>query len=309
MRKLFLSISIIVLSLSGVVKAQQLPLYTYLLTNRFIINPATIGSVRQPSIDLMARQQWLGFKNAPRDIFISYQAYVPKTHTGWGIALSGDQTASLSRNTLHLAYDYRLKLKKDLSMSIGLGAQIMQVGVNMDRIGTALDNNDVVLNRSGNSYTADLGVGVFVFNSKWNVGISTLQLTQTKLGLLENKVSDARNARHYYLLGGYNSKLNSKWVLRNMALVTASFRSPYTAEYLGQFRYKERIWFHVGGRSQGSALVGGGMGLDNGIRIGYTFETPSFSKGALPGTSHEINISYVFVNVKYKPKAVPGSTL
>lgn len=287
---------------SFLAEAQQLPLYTYLLTNRFIINPATIGSVRQPSIDLMARQQWLGFKNAPRDIFVSYQAYVPKTHTGWGIAFSGDQTATLSRNTLHLAYDYRIKLKKELSMSIGLGAQIMQIGVNMDRLGTALDNNDVVLNRSGNSYTADIGAGVFVFNSKWNVGISTLQLTQTKLGLLQNKISDARNARHYYLLGGYNSKLNAKWVLRNMALVTASFRSPYTAEYLGQFRYRERIWFHVGARSQGSALFGGGMGLDNGIRVGYTFETPALVKGAIPATSHEINISYVFVNVKYKAK-------
>jgi type IX secretion system PorP/SprF family membrane protein len=309
MRKYFLLSFLLCLAFANGAFAQQLPLYTYLLTNRFIINPATIGSVRQPSIDLMARQQWLGFKTAPRDVFISYQAYVPKKHIGWGVALSSDQTASLSRNTLHLAYDYRIKLKKELSMSIGLGAQIMQVGVNMDRIGTALDNNDVVLNRSGNSYTADIGAGVFVFNSKWNVGISTLQLTQTKLGLLENKVSDARNARHYYLLGGYNSKLNSKWVLRSMALVTASFRSPYTAEYLGQFRYKERIWFHVGARSQGSALFGGGMGLNNGIRVGYTFETPAFVKGAIPSTSHEINISYVFVNVRYKPKAVPGSTL
>ena len=302
MRKYLLLSLCFVFGCSALVKAQQLPLYTYLLTNRFIINPATIGSVRQPSIDLMARQQWLGFKNAPRDIFVSYQAYVPKMHTGWGIALSGDQTASLSRNTLHLAYDYRIKLKKDLSMSVGLGAQIMQIGVNMDRIGTALDNSDVVLNRSGNSYTADIGAGVFVFNSKWNVGISTMQLTQTKLGLFENKVSGARNARHYYLLGGYNAKLNSKWVLRNMALVTASFRSPYTAEYLGQFRYKERIWFHVGARSQGSALFGGGMGLDNGIRVGYTFETPALLNGAIPATSHEINVSYVFVNVKYKPK-------
>jgi type IX secretion system PorP/SprF family membrane protein len=308
MRKYLLLFCLLCFGIFTRVFAQQLPLYTYLLTNRFIINPATIGSVRQPSIDLMARQQWLGFKNAPRDIFISYQAYVPKTHTGWGIALSGDQTATISRNTLHLAYDYRTKLNKELSMSIGLGAQITQIGLNMDRLGSALDNNDIVLNRSGNSYTADIGAGIFIFNSKWNIGVSTLQLTQTKLGLLQNKVSDARNARHYYLLGGYNSKLNTKWVLRNMGLVTASFRSPYTAEYLGQFRYKERIWFHIGARSQGSALFGGGMGLDNGIRVGYTFETPALVKGTLPYTSHEINISYVFVNVRYKSKTITAAT-
>jgi hypothetical protein len=46
-------------------KAQQVPLYSQYILNGFLINPAVAGSEGYTAVNLTAREQWIGFKNAP----------------------------------------------------------------------------------------------------------------------------------------------------------------------------------------------------------------------------------------------------
>jgi type IX secretion system PorP/SprF family membrane protein len=161
------------------VNAQQLPVYTHLVANRFLINAATVGSVKQPSIDLLIRQQWLGMKASPQDATLSFQTYLPKYKIGLGAALFADKTAVLSRNTLNLAYSYRLPLKHKLNLAFGMNVSLSQFGINQSKIADALGNDDIVLQKNAHSFLADVGAGAFLFNNKWNVGLSSLQLAES----------------------------------------------------------------------------------------------------------------------------------
>ena len=46
-------------------QAQQLPVYSQYMMNGFLINPAVAGHEGYTAINITAREQWLGMKDAP----------------------------------------------------------------------------------------------------------------------------------------------------------------------------------------------------------------------------------------------------
>jgi hypothetical protein len=59
-------------------KAQQLPLYSQYIMNGYLLNPAIAGHDGYTSFNMTARQQWLGFPNAPQTQSFSAQTRVLK---------------------------------------------------------------------------------------------------------------------------------------------------------------------------------------------------------------------------------------
>ena len=57
---------------------QQLPIYSQYLFNRFLINPAVAGSDGYTSLNLTAREQWVGYDGAPRTFSFSAQTRIIK---------------------------------------------------------------------------------------------------------------------------------------------------------------------------------------------------------------------------------------
>ena len=58
--------------------AQQVPLYSQYMMNGFLLNPAVAGSEGYTAINLTAREQWLGLKNAPKTHAVSGQTRLLK---------------------------------------------------------------------------------------------------------------------------------------------------------------------------------------------------------------------------------------
>src|SRR4030066_64637 len=64
MYRLLISILLIFIAFPG--RGQQMPLYSQYMMNGYLINPAIAGSDGYTSFNLTAREQWLGFQNAPQ---------------------------------------------------------------------------------------------------------------------------------------------------------------------------------------------------------------------------------------------------
>src|SRR5690606_16063025 len=60
------------------VSGQQLPVFSQYLYNKFLINPAVAGSDGYTSWNLTAREQWVGYKGAPRTFSFSGQTRLLK---------------------------------------------------------------------------------------------------------------------------------------------------------------------------------------------------------------------------------------
>ena len=67
---------LIFLSLAHIAVAQQLPIYSQYLYNKFLINPAHAGSDGFVSFNMTAREQWIGYTGAPRTFSLSGQARI-----------------------------------------------------------------------------------------------------------------------------------------------------------------------------------------------------------------------------------------
>ena len=58
--------------------AQQLPVYSQYIFNKYLINPAVAGADGYTSINLTTRQQWAGYKGAPQTYSLSAQGRLLK---------------------------------------------------------------------------------------------------------------------------------------------------------------------------------------------------------------------------------------
>ena len=58
--------------------AQQLPVYSQYMMNKFLINPAVAGSEGYTAFNLTTRKQWIGVKEAPLTFAASAQTRILK---------------------------------------------------------------------------------------------------------------------------------------------------------------------------------------------------------------------------------------
>src|SRR5574338_487120 len=58
--------------------AQQLPIYSQYLFNKYLINPAVAGSDGYTSLNLTTRQQWTGYQGAPQTYSLSFNGRLLK---------------------------------------------------------------------------------------------------------------------------------------------------------------------------------------------------------------------------------------
>jgi type IX secretion system PorP/SprF family membrane protein len=108
--------------------AQQLPLYSQYLYNKFLVNPANAGSDGFTSYNITAREQWVGYSGAPRTYSVSWQTrvlkrkyrlkqnifdqkvYVPKTEgkVGLGGYVFSDRNGLVQRHLTLITYGSRI---------------------------------------------------------------------------------------------------------------------------------------------------------------------------------------------------------
>src|SRR5688500_2133531 len=110
-------------------RAQQLPQYSQYMLNEMAINPAVAGRDDFAEVRSNSRQQWIGITDAPRTYMLTLQRPVTGRNMGLGMNLFTDIVGPTRRTGLSFSYAYHLKLNKELNLSFGLSAGILQCGI------------------------------------------------------------------------------------------------------------------------------------------------------------------------------------
>ena len=194
-------ILLLVLGLAGDLKAQLLPQYSQYVLNGFMVNPAVAGSDGYTSFNTTARQQWLGFTEAPRTYSASWQTRVlrrsykiinrpvkdnrlkPSTQgrVGLGAYLVNDVNANVARTGLSFAYAYHIYIGRQ-QLSFGLAVKAFQYRINAGELTFGVPGDPVL---DGNfktvAYSPDADVGILFTDPNYFVGFSVSNLLQTAL--------------------------------------------------------------------------------------------------------------------------------
>jgi len=224
--------------------AQQMPLFSQYNFNKFLINPAQAGSDGFTSINVTAREQWVGYPGAPRTYSVSWQErvlkrsyrlkhnifnrtiYRPKTdgRVGFGGYIFNDRNGLVQKTGFQIAYSYHLWLHDYTQLSMGMAFTGYHFIVNADE-NSFFDPNEPWLNsdmRRG-VFIPDADFGIYLLNPKYEVGFSALQMfgAIAKIGR-DDGYKNYYLDRHFYLFANYNFEAGTKAELQPSVLLKMS---------------------------------------------------------------------------------------
>lgn len=293
---------------------QQLPIYSQYLFNRFLINPAVAGSDGYTSLNLTAREQWVGYDGAPRTFSFSFQTrilkkgyqlksnifknqvYRPKTDgkVGLGGYVFSDKNGLIQRTGFQLTYAYHMWVRSNTQFSLGLALTGYQYRINEKEIKFG-DPNEPWLNnelRRG-MFVPDVTFGMYLLNAKYSVGFSAEQLFQASARMGSQAYRNFSIDRHYYLFGSYDFRSGINSQIEPSFIVKMSEQLKPQADIGASYIYRQDLWAGLAYRTSGALIVIAGVKYQN-MFIGYAFDyTLQMIQRVTYGT-HEISFAVKF---------------
>lgn len=314
-------------AIATVTFSQQLPVYSQYMMNGFLVNPAVAGHEGYTAVNLTARDQWMGIKDAPatyavsaqsrllKNSFISRQSSMAKRkrvmqrsgRVGYGVYAFTDMAGAFTRTGIQGTYSYHIPLNS-AQLSFGFSVTGFQFGISDSKMRLLEDQDELLMKTDRTALVPDANFGVYFTNNHIYAGISAMQLFQSPL-LFSNDLNGPgfKMLRHYYLTAGYRFEAAEGLLLEPSFLfkTTEKFIAQVDANvkaYLG-----ENYWLGVSYRTGGSyglveeslsgngsaAVFMGGIKIDK-IHIGYAFDYNFSAIGARSLGSHEITAAIKF---------------
>ena len=156
--KRLVSLVILTLFLSLIAKAQSPgPFYRQFFFNPYLFNPAYVAINNRPEANLVYRQQWTNFKDAP--VTAGFNVQLP-THerVALGFSMMTDKQVLVRNSNFMATFGYILPIADNQSLRFGMSGG---VGMNkLDLSSEELDANDpLLMNASGSNVYFDGNFG------------------------------------------------------------------------------------------------------------------------------------------------------
>ncbi len=266
--------------------AQQEARYSQFIFNKLPFNPAYAGSRGGLSAAAIYRHQWTGIDQAPRTLALSVHAPLENKRLAMGAQLIHDRLGLTQSTGLYGNYAYRLPAGNG-DLSFGLQAGLVNFRIDLTQA-NPLDASDPNLQADQNRWLPNAGLGLYYTTGSWYAGLSAPQLLKNELSFAPG--AQARQARHYFGIGGYAWKVNPNVSLHSQGLFLYAEGAPVQAEANLSVLVSDRFWTGIGYRSTSTAIINMAYEMPSGLRIGYAYDLLLGGLGSQAGGSHEVLI-------------------
>jgi type IX secretion system PorP/SprF family membrane protein len=310
--KLILLILIVVLPINPA-SSQQLQEYSQYTFNKFLLNPAIAGCDGSTTISLVAREQWAGFKGAPkthslmidsrllRNSFIAKDASVRKKRrlssrsgrVGWAGHIFNDHVALLDRTGIEGTYAYHIPVEKG-QISLGLSGVFYQFRVNKDKVELGDDVSDPLVDgMKGTLYIPDANFGAYYSSANFYGGLSVMQLFQSSIQFGDRQDNNYRLKRTYNVLAGYYFEINNLFAIEPSALLKVPTSSRAQLDINAKVLYKQNYWAGLSYRTPNAFIIFLGAKFDR-YFVGYAFDYNFSALGRQTFGTHEFMAAVKF---------------
>jgi len=316
----------------GIVTAsgQQDPMFTSYQFNSLIFNPAYAGSNEHLTLNLIHRQQWLGFDGAPSTQSLIAHTPLKNERVGLGISLMNDKIGPTNTFNAAGSYAYRMLVGKKKNMKLSLGLQASVANWRGDWSDVTVEHaSDPSFQQNFSRWMPNFGAGAYLSSKRFYAGMGIPRLLENDLRQAKNDVVDfyGKTYRHLYTsLGGIFPFDGEQVVFRPSLLLKSSgllssFKKDGKTQNIGaptalnvdaSFLFRQMFWVGATYRtaiqtqksSNDSADLWFAWYLRNGLRLGasYDFTLSKLQKSS--GNSFEVMVGYEF-DIKVKQVASP----
>jgi len=307
-------LAVVALVLAAGLDAQDLPIYSQYLFNKYLINPAVAGSDGYTSINLTTRQQWTGYEGAPQTYSLSFQGRVLKQkyiikdnlfnkrifkpHTEGKVGLGGtvysDINGLVRRTGFSTSYAYHMWLQGGTQLSLGLAFtgyhyKIDERQIHFENPDEPWMNTDF---RKG-IFVPDFNFGAYLLNRKFAVGFSVQELMEGFIKAGSQAYKDLKVYRTYYLFGNYDFEPDNKNLIQPSLLVKMSEQLRPQADIGITYSYDNTFWVGTTFRTGSAIIANVGVRRDR-LFFGYSFDFTLNSIQMSTYGSHEFVVAVRF---------------
>jgi type IX secretion system PorP/SprF family membrane protein len=284
------------------IHAQYFPMFSQYVSNGLILNPAYTGSREVLSINLLYRNQMVGFTGAPQYQTLSAHAPMKNDNIGLGLMFFNESAGPVRNIHIYTSYAYRLRLGSG-KLSFGLKAGINYGQYNWNNVYTN-DSNDPAFNNDNNSYVLpNIGAGIYYYSNKFFTGFSIPYFLSYKEDEDHNGFSFYHDFNNYNFLitAGYLFSFSRNFKLKPTTLIKYYTNATEQVDLnLNVIILNDKIWLGSAYRLNEAVAGSFEVQLNPQFRIGYTFEYAGKTARFFNYTSHEVSLRYEF---SYKIKA------
>lgn len=303
--------------LSISLNAQQVPMYSQYVMNGFLINPSYAGNDGYTTLNLTAREQWIGIPSSPSTYAVSFQtrilrnSYIQRStsvrkeivrptresRVGLGGYIFNDRNGIVRRTGFELAYAYHIDLERNMSqLSFGLASTVYQFAIDLDGAIVADIDDEFLNNYDRVVFIPDFNFGVSYTTSNYYLGFSATQLFRGSLTLGNTAKNPRTELGHFFLTGGVKIPLSENvWILEPSALIKSSdmILKGTQMDITTRLYYKQDYWAGISYRTQDAVILLLGFTYDR-FYFAYAFDVALTDIRKHSFGSHELSFAVKF---------------
>ncbi len=289
---------------------QQYPQFSQNMFNQLTVNPGYAGASEAMNLTLGNRQQWMGGFKDPKGSSLAPSTTVFGVDTeinllGWnsgiGLTIMNDEAGAF--NTLYMSAIYAKRWETDFGkLGVGLSLGLVNQGIKGSILYTMPGGVKELLGSNYHSdegpfpdeqgMAFDAGFGAFLDNKSYYLGISVAHLNQPKPKFKDTYTSYLN--RTVFITGGYRIKMKKRPVVLVPSIFLKSNMSSFQIDWNINGIIKDKYWGGLTYRMQDAIVLLGGVELNNGLRIGYSYDINITELTDANNGSHEIMLGYQF---------------
>jgi type IX secretion system PorP/SprF family membrane protein len=283
MRKKRFLLLMLVFAFCNNVFAQQEALTTQFMFNKLILNPAYQTRDSRGSVNLMARDQWVGFDGALSSQVLSVGLPFVQDNTQIGLNLKRYQFGITNVNSIGLVYNYGFKVGSGyLSGGFEGGFRNFVIDYSDPRLVAAqgIENDPAIPKSVINKNNFNLGLGIYYRNDNFYFGISSPYVFSNAISLDQTTILSGEYKQILGMLG-YQFRLSKDWSLMTQSLVKLTSHHPLDLDFVASTMWKSKtelgVGYRLGGNSNGvgeSAIITVGVHIFEDLYIGVAYDYP-----------------------------------
>jgi len=283
--------------LTTVMWSQQDAQYTHYMYNMSVINPAyTTDNLGVLNIGALHRTQWVGVDGAPKssNLFV-HTPLNDKIEVGFSL-INDNIGDVVKENNLYADIAYKLNLEEYGNLSFGLKTGVTFFDVNFNDF--VLESGDVFTDpdfaENINKSYFNFGVGAYYNKDNYYIGLSILNILNTKYLDRDNGRYQGTEQMHVFLTGGYVFEINELFKFKPAIMTKFVKGAPITLDVTANVLYDNRFEFGLGYRIEDAFSAMVNVRATPELRIGYAYDHTVSNLGPFSSGSHEIFVLYDF---------------
>lgn len=272
------------------VYAQQRPVYSQYMFNGLAINPAYAGNQKQLSVTALMRQQWVNIDGAPSTQSLGIHSGFDQRKIGVGLQISNDNIGAHNDLSVYGSYAYQIRMSSGI-LSMGLQAGFTNLKSDFTKV-NAKDGDDPLLNSQYNKFNPNFGTGIFYSTVNSYLGFSIPYILDNKIIKKTDIISEAREARYYFLTGGKVLDLDENLKLKPSFLLRFQNGSPIGYDVNTNLIINEAVTLGVSYRSGDSVFMLFNIQANENFGFGYAYDWIISALNPYTKGTHEIMLNY-----------------